>query len=65
MYDRCPLCRGSVTFYGISIRPQWLKWMWCPNDDTYFSCSEFGTILGMTKRIPKEAYFVTFRDKRD
>jgi hypothetical protein len=64
VYDRCPLCRGNLYFHGISIRPAWLKWLWCPHDETYVSANEFGMIQGLTKRIPKEAYFVVFREKR-
>lgn len=64
MYNRCPLCEGFLDFHGISIRPSWMKWQWCRVDETYAACNENGTLLLVTKKIPLEAYFVTFREDR-
>lgn len=63
MYDRCLLCRGPLEFYGISIKPQWLKWLHCQLDDIYFATDEFGFVEALTKKIPKEAYFMEFKER--
>lgn len=65
MYDRCPLCHGALQFYGISIKPTWLRWLECPTDVTFFASTSYGALTGMTKKIPADAYFVQFKDKRD
>lgn len=60
MFDRCLLCHGPLTFHGISIRPHWFRWLWCAMDDTFFATNEFGALVLLTKKVPKEAFFAKF-----
>lgn len=62
MYDRCLTCHSPLDFHGISVKPEWLRWMFCRVDQTFFACNEFGTVLASAKSVPKEAYFVQFRE---
>jgi hypothetical protein len=49
MYERCFMCHGHVDFYGISIKPTWLRWVFCPQDMLYTGCNQFGTPVVQTK----------------
>lgn len=61
MYNRCPLCEGWLEFYGISIKPEWVKWLYCNHDATYSGVNEYGALIVVTKKIPERAYFADFK----
>ncbi len=64
VYDRCSLCHGHMKFHGISVSPTWLRWTWCPLDETFTAATEYGAAVLVTKKIPKEVHFPEFREKR-
>lgn len=52
-YDRCPDCRGPMSFHAItSVKGVWRRWLECSKCQVYVHTDQFGTNAFKVKSAP-------------